>query len=239
MINISESLEKIRKYTKDNEDLMLCHHYLFNGIYKREERGNQNCLDTKADVIVMSINPAETEDDWKYYKNKDETPAENSNELDFHTQINDENISASAKRWERKTKVFCEDLFGKYINETAFFFWSSQDIGKKFTETFGYKWKSKECNKHFHFCKERNIELIKYHKPKIIIAPGIGDAEYFSSLYKMKHIDTLVDESNGHRLIEHFEMQDTPFVFTKHWTSAFGFSKTQEEIIINYLRQFS
>jgi hypothetical protein len=55
----------------------------------------------------------------------------------------------------------------------------------------------------------------------------------------MKHIDTLVDESNGHRLIEHFEMQDTPFVFTKHWTSAFGFSKTQEEIIIDYLRQFS
>jgi hypothetical protein len=234
--DISESIEKIIRYTKDNEDLMQCHHFLFNGIYKREERKNQNRLNTKADVIVMSINPAETKKDYEY---EGPTPAQNSNVRDFHEDLPPENISQSAKKWETKTKVFCEDLFGKYINETAFFFWSSQDIGKKFTETFGYKWKSKECNKHFHFCKERNIELIKYHKPKIVIAPGIGDAEYFSSLYKMKHIDTLVDESNGHRLIEHFEMQDTPFVFTKHWTSAFGFSKTQEEIIIDYLRQFS
>ena len=233
---ISESLEKIRLYTKHNMDLMKCHHFLFNAIYKRENRVN---LNAKADVIIMSINPAETEDDWKYYKGK--TPAENSNELDFHSYIIDENISASAKRWKTLTKIFCEDLFGNNINESAFFFWSSPDKGEKFKETFGYKWKSNSCLKHFNLCKELNIDLIKYHKPKIFIAPGIGDAKYFSNIYEMKYIDTVVFESNGkrHRLIEHFEFQDIPFIFTKHWTGARGFSKIQKEIIIDYLRQFS
>ena len=127
-------------------------------------------------------------------------------------------------------KTITKDLFGENINETAFFFWSSENIGKKFTETFGYKWKSKQCCKHFDFCKERNIELIQYHEPKIVIAPGIGDSKYFSNMYEMKHIAT-IDNDKGDRLIEHFEIQDTPFIFTKHWTSAFGFSKKQQEII--------
>ena len=236
-ISINKSLEEIRRYTKDNEDLKQCHHFLFNAIYKRRERENQNRLNVKADVIVVSINPAETKKDWEHY-NK-ETPAENSNEKDFHTKIIHENISASAKRWERKTKIFCEDLFGENINETAFFFWSSENIGKKFTETFGYKWKSKQCCKHFDFCKERNIELIQYHEPKIVIAPGIGDSKYFSNMYEMKHIDTIIDNNKGDRLIEHFEIQDTPFIFTKHWTSAFGFSKRQQEIITDYLSHFA
>ncbi len=233
MNDLSESLKKIRRYTKDNEDLKQCHHFLFNGIYNRDTRKEKDVND-KADVIVMSINPADTSADWEHWK---DTPTENSNEEDFHDKV--QKVSASAKAWETKTKIFCEDLFGNKINESAFFFWSSANKGEKFTETFGYKWKSKECFKHFYFCKERNIELIQYHKPKIVIAPGIGDAEYFSNLYEMKHIDTVVDENNGHRLIEHFEFQDIPFIFTKHWTGARGFSKIQEKIIIDYLRQFS
>lgn len=54
----------------------------------------------------------------------------------------------------------------------------------------------------------------------------------------MDHIGTIKD-GNGHRLIEHFEIQNIPFVFTKHWTGAYGFSKRQEEIIIDFLRQFT
>ena len=234
MTRISESLKRIRSYTEDNNDLKQCHHFLFNAIYKRENRINN--LISRADVIVMSINPAETKKDYEY---KGSTPTENSNERDFHEHLSPENISASAKRWERKTKIFCEDLFGENINETAFFFWSSENIGKKFTETFGYKWKSKQCCKHFDFCKERNIELIQYHEPKIVIAPGIGDSKYFSNMYEMKHIDTIIDNDKGDRLIEHFEIQDTPFIFTKHWTSAFGFSKRQQEIITDYLSHFA
>ena len=61
MISISESLDSIKRYTKDNEDFKKCHHFLFNAIYKRKEREKQNNLNAKADVIVMSINPAETE----------------------------------------------------------------------------------------------------------------------------------------------------------------------------------
>ena len=234
MTSISESLKRIRSYTEDNNDLKQCHHFLFNAIYKRENRINN--LNSRADVIVMSINPAETKKDYEY---KGSTPTENSNERDFHEHLSPENISQSAKNWDRKTKIFCEDLFGENINETAFFFWSSENIGKKFTETFGYKWKSKQCCKHFDFCKERNIELIQYHEPKIVIAPGIGDSKYFSNMYEMKHIDTIIDNDKGDRLIEHFEIQDTPFIFTKHWTSAFGFSKKQQEIITDYLSHFA
>ncbi len=237
MINISESLDSIKRYTKDNEDFKKCHHFLFNAIYKRKEREKQNNLNAKADVIVMSINPAETKKDLKY---KGSTPTENSHVYDFHSHLSEENISQSAKKWETKTEIFCELIFGKNINESAFFFWSSANKGKKFTETFGYKWKSKECFKHFDFCKKRNIELIKYHKPKIVIAPGIGDAKYFSSMYEMKHIDTLRDEhKKTHRLIEEYEFHGIPFIFTKHWTGAFGFSNAQVEQVTNYLSKFS
>ena len=237
MNDLSESLKKIRDYTQENEDLKQCHHFLFNGIYKREERKNQNRLNAKADVIVMSINPAQTEKDFEY---EGSTPTENSNEDDFHEFLPPADISQSAKDWERKTKIFCEKLFGTNINESAFFFWSSANKGEKFTETFGYKWKSKECFKHFYFCKERNIELIQYHKPKIVIAPGIGDAEYFSNIYEMKYINSKAVRVGGkrHRLIEHYEFRDIPFIFTKHW-SGHGFSREQQEIITNYLRQFS
>ena len=234
MTSISESLKRIRSYTEDNNDLKQCHHFLFNAIYKRENRINN--LNSRADVIVMSINPAETKKDYEY---KGSTPTENSNERDFHEHLSPENISQSAKNWNRKTKIFCEDLFGENINETAFFFWSSANKGDKFTKTFGNKWKSKECLKHLNFCKEQNINLIRYHQPKIIIAPGIGDAEYFSKIYEMDHIGTIKDDDNGHRLIEHFEIQNIPFVFTKHWTGAYGFSNRQEEIIIDFLRQFA
>ena len=116
-ISINKSLEEIRRYTKDNEDLKQCHHFLFNAIYKRENRINN--LNSRADVIVMSINPAETKKDYEY---KGSTPTENSNERDFHEHLSSENISQSAKNWDRKTKIFCEDLFGENINETAFFF---------------------------------------------------------------------------------------------------------------------
>lgn len=117
MTSISESLKRIRSYTEDNNDLKQCHHFLFNAIYKRENRINN--LNSRADVIVMSINPAETKKDYEY---KGSTPTENSNERDFHEHLSSENISQSAKNWDRKTKIFCEDLFGENINETAFFF---------------------------------------------------------------------------------------------------------------------
>ena len=108
MNDLSESLKKIRDYTQENEELLRCHHFLFNGIYEREKRKD---LNGKADVIVMSLNPADTEPDWEYRK---ETPTENSNEFDFHDYV--EKISGSAKRWERKTKLFAQDLFGYKIN---------------------------------------------------------------------------------------------------------------------------
>ena len=87
MISISESLKRIKSYTEDNNDLKHCHHFLFNAIYKRENRINN--LNSRADVIVMSINPAETKKDYEY---KGPTPTENSNERDFHEHLSPENI---------------------------------------------------------------------------------------------------------------------------------------------------
>ena len=55
-------------------------------------------------------------------------------------------------------------------------------------------------------------------------------------MYEMKYIDKLhCTDKKTHRLIEAYEFHGVPFIFTKHWTGAFGFSNAQAEQVTNYL----
>ena len=106
-----------------------------------------------------------------------------------------------------------------------------------FINRFGYSFK--DCP-HFDFCKECNLELIRFHKPKLIVATGTTHVDLFSNKYDLRHIKTLRCESHEkHRkIIHHYEWEDIPFIFTPHWSNAWGLNKEVMSEIKDYLSNF-
>ena len=219
MNNLTKSLKQIRNYTLANDELRKSHHFLFNAPFKNSQG--------KADIIMMGLNPGETSDDWFY---EGETPTENSNEFDFHHYSKN---SPSSKRWESITNYFLGDI-SENIFLSEFFFWSSPQVGEKkgkekFSERFGYKFI--DCP-HLDYCRERNKELIRFHKPKLILATGVSYAELFIKLYNMSVIKIL--KGKRMRIIIHADFMNTPFLFIPHPSSA-HISKSEKKEILNYL----
>ena len=127
---ITKNLEKIRKFSKENPELLKSHHFLFNCPLDKEF--------DKAEALVIGINPGESYDDWNF---QDNLPTEESNEFDFHEEMGHERTEM---RWSR----LCKEYLGtNKIVLSEFFFWSSRQIGEdpnkgeSFSERFGYKFK--------------------------------------------------------------------------------------------------
>ena len=124
---------------------------------------------------------------------------------------------------------------------SQFFFWSSKQIGndtnkgETFKERFGYNFKG--CP-HFNFCKEHNIDLIKFHQPRIIIAPGTSYANFFAKNYQLDHVATVKCDSDlrNRKIIIHYEFMNIPFLFTPHWTSGYV-SNAEKSEIKNYIKK--
>ena len=221
--NLSNTLHKIREYTKQHLELSKSHHFLFNcPINKNHEY---------ADVIVIGLNPGESQTDLSFIT-KDIT--EETNEFDFQDKIG---RSKASIKWYKT----CEQMLpNSKIFLSEFFFWSSKDIKESFLEKFGYSFKQ---SPHFEFCRECNKELIDFHKPKLIVAPGASFATFFSKIYEMQHIKTIKSDGfrNGKKItqqiIQHYEWNGIPFIFTKHWSGA-RISNAEKEKIIQYLGLF-
>jgi hypothetical protein len=221
--NLSNTLHKIRDYTKQHLELSKSHHFLFNcSINKNHEY---------ADVIVIGLNPGESQTDLSFIT---EDITEETNEFDFQDEIG---RSKASIKWYKT----CEQMLpNSKIFLSEFFFWSSKDIKESFLEKFGYSFKQ---SPHFEFCRECNKELIDFHKPKLIVAPGASFATFFSKIYEMQHIKTI--KSDGYRkgkkitqqIIQHYEWNEIPFIFTKHWSGA-RISNAEKEKIIQYLGVF-
>jgi len=219
---ITKNLEKIRAFTQENPELLKSHHFLFNCPLNKEF--------DKAEALVIGINPGESYDDWNF---QDNLPTEESNEFDFHEEMGHERTEM---RWSRLCKEY---LGSNKIVLSEFFFWSSRQVGEdtnkgeSFNERFGYKFK--KCP-HFYFCKEQNIDLIHFHKPKIIIAPGTSYADFFAKIYKLDHIKTLKCESDkrNRKTIIHYEFMNIPFLFTPHWSSGYV-STVEKSFIQDYI----
>ena len=217
-MNLSNNLKKIREYAKNHTELLKSHHFLFNCPLSKDFK--------YSDAIVIGLNPGESPRDWDYGKN---LPTEESHEFDFHDEFGK---GRSSVRWSK----YCKDYLNTdKVTLSEFFFWSSAQVGEDplkgetFSERFGYKFKN--CP-HFNFCKEQNIDLINFHNPKVIIATGTTYSDYFAKIYNLKHIETLncENDSRNRRVIVHYEFNDTPFLFTPHWSA--GFVSNEEEMFI-------
>tara|TARA_B100000902_G_scaffold230224_1_gene218435 strand:+ start:754 stop:1419 length:666 start_codon:yes stop_codon:yes gene_type:complete len=216
---ISIILEEIREYTQKYPELKKSHHFLF------------NCpLDSQssyADVIVVGLNPGETQPDWKYGTS---LPTEESSEFDFHDELGK---GRSSVRWSQLCKDY---LPGSNIFLSEFFFWSSGNLDNEFKDRFGYSFKK---SPHFGFCKKCNEKMIAHHKPKLVVATGTSWASFFSSLYKMEHIKTVqcIKDRRNRNIIHHYSFKGVPFIFTPHWSSGYV-SNHEKEDIKSYLSKY-
>jgi hypothetical protein len=219
-INLSQTLREVRAYTEKNAELKKSHHFLFN---LPLETNTQN-----ADVIVIGLNPGEHDSDWHLH----DRPTEETDEFDFHNEFGN---GRSSLQWSKNCINF---LPNQNIYLSEFFFWSSNSTRKKgFDDRFGYSFK--DCP-HLDFCMRCNLDMISSHKPKLIVATGLTYAQFFSSKYNLTHIKTVNrhTDKNKRRIIIHYELEGVPFIFTTHWTGAFGVSNSMKDEIKSYLGKF-
>lgn len=212
MTLISE-IQRIRSYTRENEELLRAHHFLF------DLPVNKSSLSAR--FVVIGINPGEQRGDWEAYPQ----PTEETREKDFRDETGFRPRGAS--RWIANIEFFCGT---RDVVMSEFFLWSSKDVSGSFVERF-------ECSlsksKHLHFCADRNNALVDHYSPHAVIAPGLGYSSLFAGVYGLTYVNTLRDGSS--RLVEHFERGGTPWLFTKHWSGARGFSNAQRQSIRSYI----
>jgi len=209
---ISKILEEIREYTQNHTELKKSHHFLFNCPLS----SGPSC----ADVIVIGLNPGETRSDWECGTS---LPTEESSEFDFHDEYG---RGRSSVRWSQLCREY---LPNNNIFLTEFFFWSSGNLGNEFKDRFGYSFKN---SPHFEFCKRCNEQMIAFHKPKLIVATGTSWASFFSSLYKMEHVETIkcIKDKRNRNIIHHYDFRKVPFIFTPHWSSGYVSNHEKKEI---------
>lgn len=204
------NIERVAAYTAQHPELLAAHHFLYDLRHPRNG---------KPDIVVMGVNPGETAYDWKIAPE----PTEESSRFDFHSE---QGGGRSAIRWTKAARYFLDDA--DYVL-AELFFWSSYD-SRVFTERFGPLAKSK----HLPFCVEMNKDLIDAYQPKAVILPGLTHLPLVRDLYGLTAIDQIADGPT--RVAEHYTDGQRPWVFTKHWTASFGFSKRQREIARDTIR---
>lgn len=207
---MKSTIERIRKYTQENSELLAAHHFLFD--LRLNPAG--------VDYCVMGINPGETDDE----KSGCPGPTEETSLFDFHAQYG---RGPSSTRWLANINFFLNTdrvVLGEY------FFWSSANAEAEFAERFG----PLRLSPHLKFCRDMNLELIENYKPKAVISPGLGMARIASNLYGLELVAS-EKSANGNNLIFHYSDGKRPWIFTKHWTGARGFSKPQRDQVQSYI----
>jgi hypothetical protein len=207
------AIQKIRDYTMNHKELCTAHHFLFD--LPLDKGGG------KPEVVMMGINPGETEWDRHAYPG----PTEETWIHDFHEK-SPLGRSQGSINWRRNAEFFAN---GKRVVFTELFFWSSNHT-TEFKQRFGPLWKSR----HLSFCVDQNRTLIEEYEPSAVIFAGVSDAQRVAGLFGLRHAQTLSDDTG--RLVEHYQNESRPWLFTKHWSGSFGFSASQKQEIKNYIK---
>ena len=169
----------------------------------------------------MGLNPGEQASNWEAHPG----PTEETVDYDW---LDEAPRTGPSKRWRTKVEYFCQTTD---VLQSDLFFWSTNNIGQAFFDRFGTTF---QTSSHLEFCKEINLKLVALVQPRGVVAPGISHANEFAKRYGLKHVKS-VDTDEGHKLIAHFERDGTPWIFTKHWGGAFGFSNEQRAIVRDYI----
>jgi hypothetical protein len=214
MINrLQRNIERIAAYTAQYPELAKAHHFLYD--LKHPQTG---C----PEYVVMGVNPGETENDWVIAPQ----PTEETSRYDFHNELG---RGRSAIRWTKAARFFLDNA--NYVL-AELFFWSSYD-SRVFTERFGPLRKSP----HLPFCCEMNRELIDAYQPRAVVLPGLTHSKAVAEWYRLSQVEVITDASS--RVAEVWTDGYRPWVFTKHWTAAFGFSLAQRELARDTIRRAS
>lgn len=204
--------DEILAYTKAHDDLSESHHWLFDLPPFKDEP-----FDPKH--IVFGINPGE---------GKERLCLSQTEETRFF-DCHEEYSGKGAREKIGWTKKLFDILETRRIIQTELIFWSTKTVGV-LNERFG----PLKRNPHLSFCCEKNRQLIDYHNPESIICPGLGMLEVTVQAFGLNRIDS-IKASNGDRLIEHYSDGTRDWVFTKHFSGAFGFTNEQKNAIKSYI----
>ncbi len=204
------NIERLAAYTAEHAELKAAHHFLYDLRFPKE--GNPQ-------FVVMGVNPGETEQDWRIAPK----PTEETSRYDFHDEVGP---GRSAIRWSKAARYFLDDA--DYVL-AELFFWSSYD-SRVFAERFG----PLATSKHLPLCVEMNLDLIEAYQPRAVVLPGLTHVRLVRDLYGLTPVGAVTD--GGLRIAEHYTDGKRPWVFTKHWTAAFGFSKQQREVARQAIR---
>jgi hypothetical protein len=210
---LNVAIQKIRDYTMHHRELCTAHHFLFD-LPLDKQAG-------KPELVVMGINPGETEWDRQAYPG----PTEETWNHDFHEK-SALGRSRGSNHWRRNALFFAN---GKRVVFTELFFWSSRDKAE-FNQRFGPLWNSR----HLSFCVDQNRILIEEYKPDAVVFAGVSDSERVAGLFGLQHLCTL--RAGSERLVEHYRNESRSWFFTKHWSGSFGFSDSQKQEIKNYIK---
>lgn len=198
-------IRTIEHRTETFAELKRAHHFLFD---VHLEKGSKT-----ADFVVMGINPGETLFDW----NASPKRTQETSDFDFYDT---EGRSRSSNRWAKRAK---EILQTNSVVLTELFFWSSKN-----SDEFSVRYGDLRTSPHIEFCRDLNLKLLQHYQPKAIIFTGLSIHKTVAKIYDLNFIRTHY-ASDSHRLLEHYLFQDTPWIFSKHWTASFGFSRDQRK----------
>lgn len=201
---LTANIEKVAAYTAQHAELMAAHHFLYD--LRQPPNGTPR-------FVVMGVNPGETPYDWQIAPQ----PTEETSRFDFHVA---HGRGRNAIRWSKAAKYFLDD--SDYVL-AELFFWSSHD-SRVFTERFGRM----ATSKHLPFCVAMNRDLIEHYQPDAVVLPGLTHLQLVRELYELAPVSIANHETT--RVAEHYTDGKRPWVFTKHWTAAFGFSRAQREL---------
>lgn len=213
---LTEQIESIREYTRQHAELQKAHHFLYDKPISADAERYR--------FAVLGVNPGEQTGDWEAWPDA----TEETSLFDFREELGQR--PRASRRWRQLVEFFCGT---DEVVMSEFFLWSTKDTGQAFVEKFGHPLGR---SPHLAFCVEMNRQLIERHKVQAVIAPGLKSLKLFREHYDLKQVKT-VKADNGHTLIEHFEREGVPWIFTKHWSAAFGFSKEQQEVVRTYIAQ--
>ncbi|MDC9825375.1 hypothetical protein PRN20_16715 [Devosia sp. ZB163] len=215
---LHRQIERIRSYTQANNDLLRAHHFLYDLPLDRSSQ--------TFEFLVMGINPGEQKGDWEAWPK----PTEETSLFDFRERLG--RRPPASERWRSLVEYFCGTT---NVVMSEFFLWSSVNSDAAFTEKFTVPI---QRSPHLPFCAEVNLELVRHYAVRAVVAPGLKSIRLFAEPYGLRHVRT-IPAGNGHTLVEHFDREGTPWLFTKHWSAAFGFSTDQRERIRDYIAEVS
>lgn len=209
-------IQRIREYTQRHEELLRAHHFLYDKPINTDV--------SRYRFAVLGVNPGEQAGDWAAWSE----PTEETSLFDFREQLGQR--PPASRRWRQLVEYFCGT---DAVVMSEFFLWSTKDTGDAFLAKFGHRI---EQSPHLAFCVEMNRELIEAYGVSAVVAPGLKSLALFGKQYGLSHVRT-VRTDNGHVLVDHYQRDGVPWLFTKHWSAAFGFSKEQRELVRDYIAE--